>query len=111
MKREISAVALCAMLLGLCVSARGATAGKNSAHRLPDGESRHRGESRSDQHAFRQRLKELGYIEGKNIAIEFRLTGAKGQPSKAIGTRVGPAQCRCSARQRLSSDSRGQRSD
>ena len=34
-------------------------------------------------HAFRQRLKELGYIEGKNIAIEFRLTEGKGTSAEA----------------------------
>ena len=33
--------------------------------------------------AFRQRLKELGYIEGKNIAIEFRLTEGKGTSAEA----------------------------
>jgi putative ABC transport system substrate-binding protein len=34
-------------------------------------------------HAFRQRLKELGYIEGKNIAIEFRVTEGKGPAFEA----------------------------
>ena len=34
-------------------------------------------------HAFRQRLKELGYIEGKNIAVEFRLTEGKGPAVEA----------------------------
>jgi putative ABC transport system substrate-binding protein len=34
-------------------------------------------------HAFRQRLKELGYIEGKNIAVEFRLTEGKGAAVEA----------------------------
>ena len=33
--------------------------------------------------AFRQRLKELGYIEGKNIAVEFRLTEGKGAAFEA----------------------------
>jgi putative tryptophan/tyrosine transport system substrate-binding protein len=34
-------------------------------------------------HAFRQRLKDLGYIEGKNIAIEFRFTEGKGAAVEA----------------------------
>ena len=34
-------------------------------------------------HAFRQRLKDLGYIEGKNIAVEFRLTEGKGPAIEA----------------------------
>ena len=34
-------------------------------------------------HAFRQRLKDLGYIEGKNIAIEFRSTEGKGPAVEA----------------------------
>jgi putative ABC transport system substrate-binding protein len=38
-------------------------------------------------HAFRQRLKELGYIEGKNIAIEFRVTEGKGPAFEAEQTR------------------------
>ena len=38
-------------------------------------------------HAFRQRLKELGYVEGKNIAIEFRLTVGKGPTVEAELTR------------------------
>jgi putative ABC transport system substrate-binding protein len=38
-------------------------------------------------HAFRQQLKELGYIEGTNIAIEFRLTAGKGPTVEAELTR------------------------
>ena len=34
-------------------------------------------------HAFRQRLRDLGYIEGKNVALEFRLTEGKGPTVEA----------------------------
>jgi putative tryptophan/tyrosine transport system substrate-binding protein len=37
--------------------------------------------------AFRQRLKELGYIEGKNIALDFRLTAGKGAAAEGEAAR------------------------
>jgi len=32
--------------------------------------------------AFRQRLRELGYVEGQNLVIEYRSTGSKGRASR-----------------------------
>jgi len=58
-------IALCALLFALCISAEAQQPGK-----VP-----HIGFlslSGANQEAFRQGLRDLGYIEGKNIAIEFR---------------------------------------
>jgi putative ABC transport system substrate-binding protein len=42
--------------------------------------------------AFLQGLRDLGYVEGKNILIEFRTTGGKsGAPTRTCG-RAGPAE-------------------
>ena len=55
----------------------GPAAGKNPTDRLPHRGYRHDGKSRSDHACISPAAKELGYIEGKNIAIEFRLPKAK----------------------------------
>ena len=75
MKREISAVALCTLLFALCSHAEAQQSvtirriGYLSALD-PAGES-----SRAD--AIRLALRTLGYIEGENIAIEYRYTHGK----------------------------------
>ena len=62
-------------------------------------------------HAFRQRLKELGYIEGKNVTIEFRLTAGKGPAVEAEQAReLVRLNVDVLFAKRVSSDSRGQRS-
>jgi putative ABC transport system substrate-binding protein len=42
--------------------------------------------------AFVQRLRELGWIEGRNIAIEYRWAGGKRQARRRTRTRVRPTQ-------------------
>jgi putative ABC transport system substrate-binding protein len=75
MKRKITVLALCAMLLALCSLAEaqqppkipriGFLLGLSSSAESPRVE------------AFRQGLKDLGHVEGRNIAIEYRYADAK----------------------------------
>jgi putative ABC transport system substrate-binding protein len=77
MKRKITVLTLCAMLFALCVSAH-AQQPKKVPHigLLIPGSST--ASARFD--AFRQGLRELGYVDGKNIVIEYRL--AEGKPDR-----------------------------
>jgi len=76
MKRKITVLTLCAMLLAFCVSTRAAQPGKIFRLGFLDGSTA--SGSAVLVEAFRQELSKLGWIEGKNIAIEYRFAEGKG---------------------------------
>ena len=73
MKKKIKPLTLCAMLFALCFSAEAQQAGKvpriGFLQRRAAADAR---QSRSACDAFMKGLRELGYIDGKNIMIEHR---------------------------------------
>jgi putative ABC transport system substrate-binding protein len=70
MKRKITVSTLCAMLFALSYSASGQQAGK--IPRIGWLTNARFSEIPNRTEAFRQGLRELGYVEGKNIVIEWR---------------------------------------
>ena len=87
MKKKITVLQLCAMLLALSVPAE-AQQQLKKLHRigiLLVGSSSFYS-ARID--VFRQGLKELGYIEGKNIAIEYRYAEGKADRLPALATEL-----------------------
>ena len=75
MRKTIISFALTALLLALCVSAEAQQSAKIPRIGYLTAASASAMVSRSD--AFRQGLRELGYIEGKNIIIEYRFGDGK----------------------------------
>jgi len=75
MNQRISALALCALLVALSVSARAQQTGKVFRIGFLDISTASGSAALVD--AFRQELGKLGWIEGKNIAIEYRFAEGK----------------------------------
>ena len=76
MKRKMTVLTLCTMLLALCVSAKAQQPGRiPRIGFLPSsGDTNNPG---IEVRAFQQRLRDLGYIEGKNILIDYRYAEGK----------------------------------
>ena len=70
MNRKIFCLALSALLFSLCFSAEAQQTGKVWRIGYLSAGSRLGAEAREE--AFRQGLRELGYVEGQNITIEYR---------------------------------------
>jgi ABC-type uncharacterized transport system substrate-binding protein len=73
-KRNLFGCAVCALLFALCSSAQAQQPGKIPRIGYLSGNSASES-TRSE--AFRQSLRELGYVEGKNIVIEWRYAEEK----------------------------------
>ena len=79
----VFSLALCALLLALCASAHAQQPTKVLRIGYLSANSRSAVSTRTD--AFRQGLRELGYVEGKNIVIEWRY--AEGKPNRLPASR------------------------
>ena len=75
MKKTFFGLALCAMLFALCVSVQAQQPAKVPRLGFLVGSSLSANSARIE--AFRQGLRELGYVEGKNIVIEWRSAEGK----------------------------------
>jgi putative ABC transport system substrate-binding protein len=75
MKKKITFLTLCALLFALCLSAQAQQTGKVTRIGFLDG-STASGMAGLLQ-AFRQEMGKLGWIEGKNISIEYRFAEQK----------------------------------
>jgi hypothetical protein len=77
MKKKIIGLALGALLFALSVSAEAQQAGKIFQIGFLDPSTASGSAVRAE--AFRQELSKLGWIEGKNIIIEYRFAEGKGE--------------------------------
>ena len=79
MKRKITVLTLCALLFALCASA-----GAQQPKKVPRIGFLLAFSSSSYPErieAFRQGLRELGYVEGQNVFVEYRYVGGKADES------------------------------
>src|SRR5205823_8965262 len=77
MRKTVISFALCAMLLALCFSAEAQQPAKIPRIGFLDNSTA--AGSAVLVEAFRQELRKLGWIEGKNIAIEYRFAEQKNE--------------------------------
>jgi putative ABC transport system substrate-binding protein len=75
MRKNLFCLTLCAMLYALCSSAQAQQPGKIPRIGILVGASASSVSTRVE--ALRRRLRELGYVEGKNIVIEYRYAEGK----------------------------------
>ena len=106
MKKKLTVLTFCAMLFSLCFSAEAQQAKK--VYRVGYLSPRLGIEAREE--AFRQSMRDLGYVEGQNLALEWRFAKGKMLFSRACG-RVGPLEGRLCCCCRRSCDPRHQTID
>jgi putative tryptophan/tyrosine transport system substrate-binding protein len=85
MKKKITVLTLCAMLFALCVPAAAPQPTKIPRIGLL-GDSASTNPARNE--AFRQGLRDLGYVEGKNIVIEWRFWEGKQDRQRALAAEL-----------------------
>jgi len=81
MKKTITLVTLCALLFALCFSAQA-----QQPTKIP--RIGYLGATLARIGAFRQGLRELGYVEGKNIVIEWRDSEGRGDRVPALAAEL-----------------------
>jgi len=83
MKRKITVLALSTMLFALCSSAKAQQPAKipRIGYAASGGDSNNPG---AFVEAFRRGLRDLGYIEGKNIVIDYRYPGVNPDPGPGL---------------------------
>jgi ABC-type uncharacterized transport system substrate-binding protein len=86
LKKKITVLTLSAMLFALCGSAEAQQPGKIPRIGFLSAASPSTISARID--AFRQGLRELGYLEGKNIVIEWRFAEGKLDRLPALATEL-----------------------
>ena len=94
MIQKIFALALCVMFFALCPAALAQQPAKVPRIGYLSGNSLSGLSARME--AFRQGLRELGYVEGKHIMIEWRFADGKNDrlPALAAELEIGRASCR-----------------
>ena len=97
-----SAILLCALLFALCSSASAQQPAKVPRIGYLAGASPSAIAFRTE--AFRQGLRELGYVEGKNITIEYRYAEGNFRRQKELADRTGSSQRRCNGHERSGFD-------
>src|SRR5262245_28584628 len=86
MKKKITVLSLSALLLTLCPSAETQQPKKISRIGFLGAASMSANSARIE--AFRQGLRELGYVEGKNIVIEYRYADGKSDRLPALAVEL-----------------------
>ena len=98
MKKKLTVLTLCAMLYALCVSAE--TQQPTKVLRIGFLDTSTASGSAVLVEAFRQELSKLGWIEGKNITIEYRFAEQKPERLPELAGGPGSSQSRCNCGRR-----------
>ena len=91
MRKKITVLTLCAMLLAFCASAAAQQPGK--IFRIGFLDNSTASGIAVLLEAFRQELRKLGWIEGKNIAIEYRFSELKAERLPELAADLVRLQC------------------